>query len=279
VQDLNPHVQAAIGRIQPFEQVREAVGVLREAGLNELSFDLMYGLPRQSCGDVARSIRLAAELKPSRIALFGYAHVPWFKRRQRLINADALPGASERFDQAELAKRMLIDLGYESIGLDHFARAEDPLAKAARDGTLRRNFQGYVAEESEALIGLGPSAISHLPAGYAQNIATIRAWRQAVESNALPVARGHAVTAEDLRRGAIIQSIMCDLEADLGPWGGWDMFPEAHAELRSLAEAGLAEIRGDTLRVPPAARQFSRLAAMAFDAYAQPTPLAHSRAV
>lgn len=279
VQDLNPHVQEAIGRIQPFEQAREAVHVLREAGLNELSFDLMYGLPRQSCGDVARSIRLAAELKPSRIALFGYAHVPWFKRRQRLIDADALPGASERFDQAELARRMLNDLGYESIGLDHFARADDPLAKAAEDGTLRRNFQGYVAEQSEAIIGFGPSAISRVPSGYAQNIATIGAWRQAVEANAIPVARGHADTAEDLRRSAIIQAVMCNLKVDLGPWGGWDMFPGAHAELRPLVEAGLAEINGEVLHIPPGARQFSRLAAMAFDAYAQPSALAHSRAI
>jgi oxygen-independent coproporphyrinogen-3 oxidase len=123
VQDLNAHVQEAIGRVQPFEQLREGVRILREAGLKEISFDLMYGLPHQSTGDLARSIRLAAELRPKRIALFGYAHVPWFKRRQRLIDATALPGANERFDQAELAGRMLNDLGYQSIGLDHFARA------------------------------------------------------------------------------------------------------------------------------------------------------------
>lgn len=170
VQDLNAHVQEAIGRVQPFEQLREGVRILREAGLKEISFDLMYGLPHQSTGDLARSIRLAAELRPKRIALFGYAHVPWFKRRQRLIDATALPGAHERFDQAELAGRMLNDLGYQSIGLDHFARADDALAKAAHEGKLHRNFQGYVAEASRAIIGIGPSAISHLPGGYAQNI-------------------------------------------------------------------------------------------------------------
>lgn len=278
VQDLNAHVQEAIGRIQPFEQVREGVRILREAGLNQISFDLMHGLPRQSASDLARSIQLAAELKPDRIALFGYAHAPWFKRRQRLINANALPGASERFDQAELAERMLNDLGYLSIGLDHFARADDPLAKAAQEGKLHRNFQGYVAEASDAIVGFGPSAISHLPGGYAQNIPTIGAWRHAVEANTLPVSRGHAESAEDLRRGAIIQSIMCNLEVNLGPWGGWGVFPEAFAELRPLAEAGVVEIDGDVLFVPPAARQFSRLVAMAFDAYGQ-TPLAHARAI
>lgn len=279
VQDLNTHVQEAIGRIQPFEQLREGVRILRKAGLKEISFDLMYGLPRQSAGDLARSVRLAAELRPNRIALFGYAHVPWFKRRQRLIDASALPGANERLDQAELAGRMLNDLGYVSIGLDHFARADDPLAKAAHEGKLHRNFQGYVAQASQAIIGFGPSAISHLPGGYAQNISTIGAWRHAVEANTLPISRGHTESAEDLRRGAVIQSIMCNLEIDLGPWGGWDMFPEARAELRPFAEAGLVEIHGDVLIVPPAARQFSRLVAVAFDAYGQSSPLAHSRAV
>ncbi len=279
VQDLNAHVQDAIGRTQPFEQVRACVHTLREAGLEEISFDLMHGLPRQSARDLARSIRLAAELRPNRISLFGYAHVPWFKRRQRLIDASTLPGASERFDQAELAGRMLNDLGYVSIGLDHFARPNDSLAKAAQERKLHRNFQGYVAEAGGATVGFGPSAISHVPGGYAQNISTIGAWRRAVEDNTLPVSRGHAESAEDLRRGGIIQSIMCNLQIDLGPLGGWEMFPEAHAELSPFADAGLIEIYGDALVVPPAARQFSRLVAMAFDAYGHPSSLAHSRAV
>ncbi len=279
VQDLNAHVQEAIGRVQPIAQVRQAVETLRNAGLTQLSFDLMYGLPGQTSGDLARTIRLATELQPSRIALFGYAHVPWFKRRQRLIDAQALPGVSDRFDQAELARRMLNDLGYESVGLDHFARPDDPLALSARNSTLKRNFQGYVARMSNALIGLGPSAISHLPGGYAQNIATVRAWRNAVESNVLPVARGHAESADDLRRGGVIQSIMCQFEVDLGPSGGWDMFPEAHAELRLLAEASLVDVTGDVLRIPPAARPFARLVAMAFDAYGQPSQPAHARAI
>jgi len=279
IQDLNAHVQEAIGRVQPVEQVRQAIEVLRSAGIKHLSFDLMYGLPGQTAGDLARTIRLATVLQPNRIALFGYAHVPWFKRRQRLINAEDLPGVSDRFDQAELARRMLNDLGYESVGLDHFARPDDPLAISARDATLKRNFQGYVAHESAALIGLGPSAISHLPGGYAQNIATVTAWRHAVESDTLPISRGHAGTAEDLRRGAIIQSIMCTHQVDLSSWGGWDMFPDAYAEVRALAEAGLVTLENDGLRIPTSARPFSRLVAAAFDAYAQPSQPAHSRAI
>jgi oxygen-independent coproporphyrinogen III oxidase len=279
VQDFNPHVQEAIGRVQPFELVRDAVQILRDAGLSDVSFDLMYGLPEQSCGDLARTINLAAALEPRRIALFGYAHVPWFKRRQRLINADTLPGPSKRYEQAELAERMLTDLGYDSIGLDHYARSDEPLAIAARTKSLRRNFQGYVARESDALVGFGPSAISQLPAGYAQNIPTIGAWRQAVESDTLPVARGHVQTAEDSRRAAIIQSIMCDLEIDLAPWGGWDMFPDAHAALAQLAADGIVELRNDSLKIPPSMRQFARLVAMTFDAYSSPSTTAHSRAI
>jgi oxygen-independent coproporphyrinogen-3 oxidase len=152
-----------------------------------------------------------------------------------------------------------------------------PLPRRRKEGSSIAT-QGH-CRSRQAIIGFGPSAISHLPGGYAQNISTISAWRHAVEANTLPVLRGHAESAEDLRRGAVIQSIMCNFEVDLGPWGGWDMFPEAHAELRPFAEAGLVETHGDVLLVPPAARQFSRLVAMAFDAYGQSSPLAHSRAV
>lgn len=279
VQDFNAHVQTAIGRIQPFEQVRGAVRTLRRAGLDNLSFDLMYGLPSQSRADLANSIKLAAKLKPNRISLFGYAHVPWFKRRQRLIDADALPGADERFEQSELARRMLGDLGYESIGLDHFARPDDALAAAARAHDLSRNFQGYVATHSDAIIGFGPSAISHLPQGYAQNIATVGAWRRAIEFGHLPIQRGHVQSVDDARRGAIIEAIMCDLEVDLGPWGGRTVFADALETLAPLAAEGLVEIDGDTIRVPAAMRQFCRLAAMAFDAYAAKAVTNHSRAI
>lgn len=279
VQDFNPHVQTAIGRVQPFEQVRDAVRTLRRAGLVNLSFDLMYGLPGQSCADLANSIKLAAELEPNRIALFGYAHVPWFKRRQRLIDASILPGANERYEQSELTRRMLGDLGYESIGLDHFAHPGDTLAAAARTHGLHRNFQGYVAARSDALIGFGPSAISQLPQGYAQNIPTVGAWRRAIEFGHLPIQRGHVQSAEDVRRGAVIEAIMCDLEVDLAPWGGSSVFPDAIAALAPLAAEGLVEIVGDIIRVPAPMRQFCRLAAMAFDAYAAKTATNHSRAI
>ena len=278
VQDLNPHVQMAMGRVQPQAQVAEAVAILRGAGITDLSFDLMYGLPHQTVQDVAHTIRLAADLAPNRIALFGYAHVPWFKRRQRLIDADALPDAEARFEQAELARTLLCDLGYESIGLDHFAKPEDPLAKAAHARTLHRNFQGYVPSSADALIGFGPSAISRLREGYAQNIPAVRTWARVVESGRLPTVRGHTQSADDARREAIIESLMCDLEVDLAPFGGAAAFTASLTALAPLALDGLVEINGDIIRVPTNMRAFCRLVASAFDAYAN-AGTQHSKAI
>lgn len=278
VQDLNPHVQMAMGRVQPQAQVAEAVAILRGAGITDLSFDLMYGLPHQTVQDVAHTIRLAADLAPNRIALFGYAHVPWFKRRQRLIDADALPDAEARFEQAELARALLCDLGYESIGLDHFAKPEDPLAKAAHARTLHRNFQGYVPSSADALIGFGPSAISRLREGYAQNIPAVRTWARVVESGRLPTVRGHTQSADDARREAIIEALMCDLEVDLAPFGGAAAFTASLTALAPLALDGLVEINGDIIRVPTNMRAFCRLVASAFDAYAH-AGTQHSKAI
>ncbi len=169
VQDFSPQVQKAIGRIQPFAQVGRAVGTLHCVGIENINIDLMYGLPQQSIENVAESAWLAALLSPQRIALFGFAYVPWFKTHQKLIDAGALPGTVERLEQARAVADTLAALGYVAVGLDHFALPDDPLAEAARNGRLRRNFQGYTVDDAEALIGLGASAISKLPQGFVQN--------------------------------------------------------------------------------------------------------------
>ncbi len=279
VQDLNPHVQAAIGRVQPFEQVRQAALELRRAGIAQLSFDLMYGLPGQSIDDLLYSVRLSAGLEPDRIALFGYAHVPWFKRRQRVINADALPGSEARFAQAQAAHDALVDLGYVAVGLDHFAKPDDPLARAAREGALRRNFQGYVTDIPDAILGFGPSAISTLPHGYAQNAAGIAAWRRAIDAADLPIARGHARSDDDRRRAALIERIMCDFEADFAAFGGRERFSaELHA-LAPLIADGILVIKGDRLTVPEPMHPFCRLVAHAFDTYAAEDAARYSRAI
>src|SRR5688500_13431183 len=216
VQDFDPAVQRAINREQTFELTARVVGALRGHGIQRLNLDLMYGLPLQTLGGLARTIEQAVGLAPDRLALFGYAHVPWLKKHQNLIAAAELPGAWERWCQAQAASRQLAAAGYVPIGLDHFARPEDPLARAAADGTLRRNFQGYTADPAGALLGLGASAIGSLPAGYLQNHADLKAYDAAVAAGRLPTARGLAVTSDDRLRGAVIERLMCNLGADIG---------------------------------------------------------------
>ncbi len=279
VQDMNAGVQQAIGRVQPLEIVQSAVRTLRQAGVAAINMDLMYGLPHQTTENLRTSIRLAASMSPDRFALFGYAHVPWFKKRQRLIPDAALPGAAERFDQAEAARAELEALGYVAIGLDHYALPSDELATAARSGRLRRSFQGYVVQESAALIGLGPSAISTLPQGYAQNASEPGAWANAIANGRLATARGHALSAQDRTRRRLIEQIMCDFEGDLRPLGGAGACAAELDSLSPMFADGMVHLDHDRLLLSPQAQPFCRLVGMAFDAHAQSSVARHSRAV
>ncbi|MBI3437419.1 MAG: oxygen-independent coproporphyrinogen III oxidase [Proteobacteria bacterium] len=279
VQDLDPAVQEAIGRIQPLQVVADAVSVLRAAAIESISFDLMYGLPKQTLESVRKTAQMAARLGPARVSVFGYAHVPWFKQRQRLIDASALPGAGERFDLAEAIRETLADEGYVAIGYDHYALPDDPIAMAATEGALQRNFQGFVEADCDALIGLGPSAISTLPQGYAQNETEIGAWRASVMANKFATRRGLALSEEDRRRRALIMHLLCDFEVDLEEHGGAALYCLELSRLQSLQSDGLVSMEGTRLSVPPSARPFARLVAQAFDAYAGDATARHSRAV
>lgn len=282
VQEFDPKVQAAINRIQPPETVRRAVEGLRAAGVAGINFDLVYGLPHQTADSLLRSIAIACDMRPDRIALFGYAHVPWMAKKQRLIPTDALPGPAERAEQAARAAEALIAAGYEPIGLDHFALPTDPLAIAAREGRLRRNFQGYTTDTAETLIGFGASAISRTRFGYAQNIAEPGGWGRAVRAGILPVARGRALTDDDRLRGFVIERIMCDGSVDLAaasarfgvPPGWWD-----EAALDSLAAEGLIRREGACFALTPAGAPLRRVVAAAFDAYLPQAEAKYSRAV
>ncbi len=201
VQDVNPEVQRAINRWQPFTVVERVVDRLRDAGISGINFDLMYGLPRQTVGGVLQSVEAALRLRPARVALFGYAHVPWMKRHQRLIDESALPGPPERAAQFEAASARLGDAGYVAIGLDHFALPDDSLALALRHGRLRRNFQGYTTDTAPALLGFGASAIGSMPQGYVQNAVPMPAYRDAIRAGRLATARGIALANEDRARG------------------------------------------------------------------------------
>ncbi|HEY0283447.1 MAG TPA: oxygen-independent coproporphyrinogen III oxidase [Rhizomicrobium sp.] len=284
VQDCDETVQRAINRIQSIEVTRSAVERLRAAGIGALNIDLIYGLPHQTQANVARTIDMALTLTPQRFAVFGYAHVPHFKKHMRLIDEKALPGAAERLAQFELAHAKLCASGYAAIGLDHFALPEDSLALAQTAGTLARNFQGYTTDDAPALIGLGASSISALPGGYAQNKAEVPEYRQAILAGELPVARGVQLSGDDRLRRAIIERLMCDLEVDLdavaAPFGksAADFKPEL-AALASYAEQGIVAIEGSRIAVPPEARAAVRLVAAAFDRYLGKSQAVHAVAV
>lgn len=282
VQEFSPDVQQAIGRPQPFDQVAAAVDCLRAAGVERINFDLMYGLPRQSVADCARSAERAATLRPQRIALFGYAHVPWLKKHQRLIDETTLPDAAARLAQSEAARQVLIGAGYVPIGLDHFALPGDSLVEAALAGRLRRNFQGYTADAAGALIGFGASAIGRLPDGFVQNAVDIAGYARAVAGGSLATARGVAFSADDRLRARIIERLMCDLAVDLEAVANDDRVPRFDSELadlRTYAAEGLIELRDRHVVVTEAGRPFVRLVAAAFDAYLARANARHSAAV
>ncbi|MCF3934736.1 oxygen-independent coproporphyrinogen III oxidase [Acuticoccus sp. M5D2P5] len=284
VQEFDPAVQAAINRVQPPEMVEAATGWLRAAGIESVNFDLVYGLPHQTCDMLLSTVARALQIGPSRVALFGYAHVPWMAKKQRLIDEAALPGATARIAQAEAAAAALVAGGMTAIGLDHFARPDDTLAQAARSGTLRRNFQGYTTDSATTLLGIGATSIGRTPSGYVQNIGETGAWSRAVGEGRLPIAKGVALSEEDRLRAAVIEALMCTGEADLGAIGtahaaveGWA--DEAIATLAPLIADGFARLDAGHLRATEAGRPLVRLLASAFDAYRGTGAGRHSRAV
>lgn len=279
VQDLNDRVQQAMGRVQPLAVVQKTVDSLRAAGIADINFDLMYGLPHQGVAELERSIELSVAMRPNRIALFGYAHVPWFKKRQRLISEATLPDTGLRFEQAEAARTRLHEYGYVSVGLDHFALPDDELAHAAKAGELRRSFQGYVIAQAPALVGLGPSAISTLPQGYAQNHSEPGSWAASIASDRLPIARGHVLSNEDRMRRRLIETIMCDFEGDLAPLGGAHECTAELATLSPMIGDGLLPVESDRIVLNQTAYPICRVVAAAFDAYAARAQARHSKAV
>lgn len=287
VQDFDPVVQQTVDRVQPYELVANAVTSLRGAGIGAINLDLMYGLPYQTEASVAATAEQALRLAPNRVAVFGYAHVPWLKRHQALLPEAALSDGLGRFRQEQAVRRILSDAGYVAIGLDHFARPGDPLASAAETGRLRRNFQGYTVDPAPALLGLGASAISALPRAYVQNAASIPQWGSAVRAGRMPVVRGIVLSADDALRRDVIEQIMCNLEVDLAATAARHgasserLIAPALPALCRQAKDGLIHWRAPRLHVTATGRPFLRSIAAVFDAYhgsAQAQPR-HSQAV
>ena len=194
VQEFNARVQAAINRVQPVEMVRRSVDELRAAGISGINFDLIYGLPHQTKEMMRDTIEKTAEIGADRCALFAYAHVPWMAKRQRRIDAAALPGAGERFEMALAGAEAFERAGYNAIGIDHFAKPEDPLALAARQKRLQRNFQGYTTDTAATMLGFGATSIGKTPFGYVQNTPEPGAWSRQVNEGIAPIAKGRALT-------------------------------------------------------------------------------------
>lgn len=276
VQDFNLHVQKLINRIQPFEMTRDIVGWLRGAGIKGINFDLMYGLPGQTLEDVIHNVDRAMELAPDRLAVFGYAHVPWMKTHQKLIKEEDLPSSNLRLEMAAAISGRLKDHGYVQIGLDHFAKPRDPLAKAFKGGTLRRNFQGYTTDSATTLIALGASSIGRLTGGFVQNTPDMKKYAQLINEGKLATARGVGVTEDDQRRWQVIEHLMCRNKIEACTLRNYPLEADV---LASYERDGLLESAGEDLLITESGQPFVRSLAAVFDQYLQKNTTKHSRAV
>ena len=272
-------VQAAIGRLQSFEETQAAVAMFRARGITSINLDLVYGLPHQTLDTVMATLDRALELSPDRIALFGYAHLPQRAANQRLIDEAALPDLNARYALSVALSRALTEAGYVALGVDHFAKATDKLAKAP----LKRNFQGYTTDDADALIGMGASSISRLPQGFAQNATGARDYAERIANGGLATVRGAVLTADDRVRASTISALMCDFTFD--GQALTDGFGEAAADVIAIAEQllaqdqdGLLERTDEGFRLTEAGRPFVRIICAAFDAYLSPDPAARRHA-
>lgn len=275
VQTLEPAIQAAIGRIQPVELIRTAANELRNAGVSSLNFDLMYGLPGQGLAELEATLTSTLELRPERIALFGYAHVPHMIPRQRRIDGSALPDAAMRFAQAELGHRTLTHAGYIPVGFDHYALHDDPLAIAIREGRLRRNFQGFTDDATEVLIGLGASAISQFPNLIVQNEKNAGRYRIKVSSGLLAASHGLSRADEDRQRGCVIEALLCYGNAEVTALLDQHLLDR----LRPFLDRGLATIEAGRLQLLDFGRPYARVISSLFDQYRQPAARRFSSAI
>ncbi len=284
VQDFDESVQRAINRMQSFDMTRSALDRVRGAGIAGVNLDLVYGLPGQSLETLTRTLDLALALAPDRFAVFAYAHVPWMKPHQKLIPMELLPDATARLEMAALVSERLVAEGYVRVGLDHYARPRDKLALAAASGGVRRNFQGYVADGSPWVIGVGASAISCLPSGFSQNASDPAKYMTAVERGEFATARGIAVGTEDRLRGDIIGQLMCSYVADVGAAcrkysAELPGFLAGIDGLGTLVRDGLVALDGESLIVTERGRPLVRSVCAAFDRYYTGREGRHARGI
>ena len=273
IQDFDPVVQEAVNRIQTEAQTREVIEAAREAGFGSASVDLIYGLPRQTVDGFRRTLAQVIALDPDRVAVYGYAHLPALFKAQNQIDAADLPDPATRLALLRAALEMLTGAGYIYIGMDHFARADDELARAQQAGSLQRNFQGYSTHGGCDIVGLGVSAISRIGDSYSQNARDLVGYYAALDSGRLPVARGIALSEDDLIRREAINQLMCHGWLDKAAFGErhrllFDIyFADVLDRLAAMEADGLVRMDEREIRVTPRGRMLSRIIAMCFDAY------------
>lgn len=284
VQSFDPVVQRAINRIQSLEQTARATEGLRAAGVHGINFDLIYGLPHQTVKSCVETVQQSIALRPERFSVFGYAHIPTFKKHQRKIDEIALPDGAARYEQAEAIAEALVAAGYRRIGLDHYALPEDSMVQAQVDGALHRNFQGYTTDPSDVLIGFGASSIGRLTQGYAQNEVVLGRYAECISRGELATAKGYSLTADDRLRADLIERVMCDFKVDVAEVCGRhatapDSILQSIPRLRMLEQDGVIRFEGSVLSVSDENRFLVRSVASAFDAYLGQSGRTHSRAV
>lgn len=284
VQDFDPLVQQAINRPQTFEQTRDVIEAVRSLGIASVNVDALYGLPHQTMARFQRTLDQVVALAPDRIALFGYAHVPWVKKHQKMIDEAALPDMAERFAQANDGAAQLVAAGYAAIGIDHFAKPSDDMAVAAANGNLRRNFQGYTTDDCAVLLPIGGSSIGKFSGGFVQNEVATARYQEMVNKGQLPASRGYALNADDIVRAFIIERLMCDFSIDFAalPDVAGVVDGDYLAEAENLVSSDLADLcsmSGTRLEILPDRRVFTRIVASKFDAYIAQKAFRYSKAV
>ena len=267
VQDYNETVQKAIHRIQPFENVKRATDLAREIGYESVGHDIIFGLPFQTINHIKETILKTKELLPDRLAFYSYAHVPWIKGNgQRGFNEGDLPSPELKREQYQLGKQLLTEVGYHEIGMDHFAMPTDSLYKSMQNGKLHRNFMGYTASKTQAMIGLGVSSISDSWYGFSQNEKSIEAYYAALNQNKIPVYRGHILNDEDLIIRKHILNLMCQFKTS---WSAdalyFEELPEVLIRLKEMEADGLLTIQPNSIEVTHKGQPFVRNICMAFD--------------
>lgn len=271
VQDFDDKIQNTIGRLQSYDITRAAIDMIRDRGIESLNADILFGLPHQTQARLTESVQKLLALAPDRVALYGYAHVPWMARRQTMIPSDSLPTPAERLTLFDTARRLFMWDNYAEIGIDHFATQSDGLTRALRAGTLRRNFQGYTDDPANVLIGVGASSISRFPQGYAQNASATSAHTAAIREGRFSTARGHVFKGEDTLRARLIEAVMCDFrissaeitrDFDISATELQKMFMQVDQSFEQTLS-----VTDEGLFIPPEARALTRMVAREFDAY------------